>query len=147
MSKSGSRPISSRTSGGVRPFFDRGGITLYHGDSLELLPRLERGVADALITDPPYSSGGTTSAERARDPVEKYCQNSNAVGRPSFAGDMRDQRSFAFWGALWGVLARRGVACALTGRRFIGIEQSEEYCRIAKERFEAALAGRGRKAA
>lgn len=30
------------------------GITLYHGDCLEILPTLEAGSVDAVITDPPY---------------------------------------------------------------------------------------------
>ena len=29
-------------------------ITLYHGDCLEILPTLEAGIIDAVITDPPY---------------------------------------------------------------------------------------------
>jgi len=34
-----------------------------------------------------------------------------------------------------------GVACALTGRAFIGCELSEEYCEIGARRLEAALRG------
>jgi len=39
-----------------------GDCTLYHGDALEILPEL-RGVADLVVTDPPYrlTSGGTGS--------------------------------------------------------------------------------------
>lgn len=39
-----------------------GDCTLYHGDALDLLPEL-RGVADLVVTDPPYklTSGGTGS--------------------------------------------------------------------------------------
>ena len=64
---------------------------------------------DAVITDPPYCSGGTTAAERARDPGAKYCQGGNTCGRPSFGGDTRDQRSFAYWCTLWLSLSR--AAC------------------------------------
>lgn len=41
------------------PHFSRDGVTLYHGCALTLLPRL-RGVADLVVTDPPYrlTSGG-----------------------------------------------------------------------------------------
>jgi site-specific DNA-methyltransferase (adenine-specific) len=41
------------------PHFSRDGVTLYNGCALALLPRL-RGVADLVVTDPPYrlSSGG-----------------------------------------------------------------------------------------
>lgn len=90
-----------QSSGELSPYFERDGISLYHGETLQLMAQLESGIADAIITDPPYSSGGTTSAERTRDPIDKYCHNSNACGRPSFGGDARDQRSYAFWATLW----------------------------------------------
>lgn len=34
-----------------------GAIVLYHGDCLELLPLIEKGSVDAVITDPPYGIG------------------------------------------------------------------------------------------
>jgi len=34
-----------------------GDCTLYHADCLEVLPTLEAGSVDAVVTDPPYSSG------------------------------------------------------------------------------------------
>jgi site-specific DNA-methyltransferase (adenine-specific) len=36
------------------PFFDEGGITLYHGDCREILPQI---AFDLVITDPPYNVG------------------------------------------------------------------------------------------
>lgn len=246
-----------------RPYFQRGSVRLYHADALDVLPALPAASAAAVITDPPYCSGGNSAAERARDPREKYCQDGDARGRPSFGGDTRDQRSFAFWATTWLRSCRRvvrpdgyamvfsdwrqlptvsdvlqaagfvwrglivwnkgrgsraphkgyfrhqceyvawgtngacraaaggpfdgcfeqhvvradkhhltgkptevmrrliacvptgatvldpfagsgttGVACALDGRGFIGIEQSEEYCEIASRRLEAALDGK-----
>lgn len=35
----------------MTPYYDHGGITIYHGDARELLPNLG---ADLLVTDPPY---------------------------------------------------------------------------------------------
>jgi site-specific DNA-methyltransferase (adenine-specific) len=37
----------------MTPFYDDGRVTLYHGDALELMPRLGR--VDAIVTDPPYA--------------------------------------------------------------------------------------------
>jgi len=36
------------------PYYDAGGVTIYHGDALALLPLLE---CDAVLTDPPYGIG------------------------------------------------------------------------------------------
>lgn len=81
--------------------FESCGIALWEGDVLQLAPLVPPGSIDAVIADPPYCSGGTTSAERARDPSEKYCQGGNTCGRPTFTGDSRDQRSFKYWCTLW----------------------------------------------
>jgi site-specific DNA-methyltransferase (adenine-specific) len=94
---------------GLAPFWSNSAAALYEGEMLHLLPRLEPGSVDAVITDPPYSSGGTTSSERMRDPADKYCQNGHTCGRPTFAGDMRDQRSFKYWCTLWLSLARQAT--------------------------------------
>lgn len=95
------RPDQSLSLMPPEPYFEGGGISLYHGDCLALLPCLQGLQADAIITDPPYSSGGLTPAERSRDPVDKYCHGGNALGRPTFSGDSRDQRSYALWSTLW----------------------------------------------
>jgi len=38
----------------MQPYYDRKGITVYHGDCLEVLPTLEAGSVDCVFTDPPY---------------------------------------------------------------------------------------------
>ncbi|SEJ60501.1 site-specific DNA-methyltransferase (adenine-specific) [Propionispira arboris] len=70
------------------------------GDSLEILRQLPDNYVDAVITDPPYSSGGMTAAERSKDPTEKY-EQSKLVHRPTFYGDTKDQRSWLHWCNLW----------------------------------------------
>lgn len=94
-------PVAQLEARGWTPYFARNGVALYHADGLDLLPDLPAESFDALITDPPYCSGGTQAAERQRDPAEKYCQAGDTKGRPSFAGDHLDQRSFEFWATLW----------------------------------------------
>lgn len=39
-------------------------VTLYHGDCLEILPTLAAGSIDAVVTDPPYCSGGYLEAQK-----------------------------------------------------------------------------------
>lgn len=80
---------------------DDGTVMLYLGDSLEVLPRLGEGSVDAVITDPPYSSGGFTRSDRTADPSEKYVQTGTDIIRASFSGDNRDGRSWCYWSALW----------------------------------------------
>lgn len=72
---------------------------LYQGDCLKLLPTLPDESVDAVITDPPYSSGGLSSSARAAMPSKKYTDNSNLY--PDFYGDNKDQRAYLHWCALW----------------------------------------------
>lgn len=44
---------------------------LLQGDALKVLPTLEAESFDALITDPPYASGGVTAVARAQGPIEE----------------------------------------------------------------------------
>lgn len=37
-----------------RPYYDQDGITIYHGDCRDILPALEPGSVDLVLTDPPY---------------------------------------------------------------------------------------------
>jgi site-specific DNA-methyltransferase (adenine-specific) len=49
----------------IKPYYQRDGITLYHGDCRKLLPEVDAPVADCVIADPPY---GETSLEWDRWP-------------------------------------------------------------------------------
>ena len=42
---------------------------ILHGDTLKLVQSFQPGVFDAIITDPPYASGGTRQNERNRTAV------------------------------------------------------------------------------
>ena len=37
------------------PYYEQDGITIYHGDCREILPLIEPGSIDLVLTDPPYS--------------------------------------------------------------------------------------------
>ncbi|MEM1043511.1 MAG: DNA methyltransferase [Bacteroidota bacterium] len=80
-------------------------VSIDHAEALDWLRSLKPGSVDAVVTDPPYSSGGLHRSDRAARPEAKYAQNGDAIGRPSFSGDNRDQRSWAAWAALWLMMA------------------------------------------
>ena len=75
---------------------------LHFGDCLNVLPRLKGGSIDAIITDPPYSSGGAYRADRTQTTDKKY-QHTAETNRSyaTFSGDNRDQRSFEKWCYMW----------------------------------------------
>ncbi len=70
-------------------------------DALAVLADLPDGSIDAVITDPPYSSGGLYRSDRNRSTDTKYTQQKSRGQRPDFTGDNRDQRSFCYWCSLW----------------------------------------------
>lgn len=76
-----------------------GDATLYLGDCLEILPTL--GKVDAVVTDPPYSSGGQFRGDRNQRTSVKYINSDSQGFREEFTGDNRDQRAFLAWSALW----------------------------------------------
>lgn len=77
-----------------------------HGDSLLVLRDLPAESVDAVITDPPYSSGGQFRGDRAAESSEKYACDDMTGSRsmfriPEVEGDSRDQRAFLAWCSLW----------------------------------------------
>ncbi len=74
---------------------------IYTGDSLRLLAGLPSNSFDGLITDPPYSSGGQFRSDRVLQTNLKYAVTGTVKTYPTFEGDSRDQRSYAFWCSLW----------------------------------------------
>ena len=96
-----------------------GNATLYLGDCLEVIPALVD--VDAVITDPPYSSGGQFRSDRAAPPSTKYVNSGNGF-RQDFSGDNRDQRAFLTWSSIWFSMLLRAskpgaVVCAFTDWR------------------------------
>lgn len=83
------------------PFWKNETATLYHRDSLAILRDMPSGFADAVVTDPPYSSGGFTRADRNMATSDKYQLGDVQKKHAEFFGDNRDQRSFLAWCSLW----------------------------------------------
>lgn len=99
-------------------------VTLYCGEALDVLRMLPDDSVDAVICDPPYSSGGMFRSDRVQGTVTKYVTGGGAAEERSvhFSGDSRDQRGYAYWSALWMNQARRltrtgGVLIAFTDWR------------------------------
>jgi len=86
-----------------------GRVVLHCGDCLTLLPGLEAESVDAIVTDPPYSSGGMVRGDRMMRTRTKYQSTSAEIEHPDFAGDNRDQRGFHAWAALWLLHCRAAV--------------------------------------
>ena len=76
---------------------------------LELLPFFEPNTFDALITDPPYSSGGKTTQQRQQNTGKKYTSRDANKQLPNFEGDQKDQRSWTMWMYHWLEDARKLV--------------------------------------
>ena len=88
----------------IEPYYRDASVAIYHGDCLQLLHEFD-GIG-AVVTDPPYSSGGAFRGDRSVSVVEKYVQSGTMTYRPDFAGDNRDQRSFLVWCGMWMNAAR-----------------------------------------
>lgn len=73
---------------------------ILHGDALKLLGGFAPGTFDAVITDPPYASGGRTQAEKNKSTAKKYSSMGDHAP-PPFDGDAKDQRSWTRWAAEW----------------------------------------------
>lgn len=97
-------------------------IDLRLGDCLEILPTLPTASVDAVITDPPYSSGGQFRGDRLAPTRDKYVNTEDKGNHSDFSGDNRDQRAYLYWSALWLSQAMRvtkpgGVICVFTDWR------------------------------
>lgn len=98
-------PPSLNMQDGPRPYYSDERATLYRADALAILRELPAASVDALITDPPYSSGGMVRGDRMGSQASKYI-GSGPDGKTSrtfveFTGDTRDQRAYGYWCALW----------------------------------------------
>lgn len=68
----------------MKPYYVDDAVTLYHGDSLEILPTIAAGSVDAVVTDPPYVIGAVSAGNMG-----------------SKAGGWADMMNSALWFAEW----------------------------------------------
>ena len=85
------------------------GWSVHVGDSLRILTEWEGPAFAGVVTDPPYSSGGQTRADRTMRTRTKYLNSDspNQHTLEDFDGDNRDQRSWLVWMSIWLDAARR----------------------------------------
>lgn len=93
----------------MTPYYESGGVRIYHGESLQVLAELKGEDCGALLTDPPYSSGGAFRGDRMASTTMKYVNSDTHAYRGEFAGDNRDQRAYFAWLSL--VMAGAAMAC------------------------------------
>ena len=74
---------------------------IVEGFCLQTVGTLPEASVDAVITDPPYSSGGFTRDEKSREVAAKYQKTGTRRAYPTFSGDAHDQRSHLVWSVLW----------------------------------------------
>lgn len=108
----------------VKTIYKSGKQKLIQGDALEVLPKLcRRGEKfHAVITDPPYSSGGLHMSTRAASTSSKYQSSDAKKKHPDFLGDNRDQRSYLAWSTMWlsychELIVDRGIVCLFSDWR------------------------------
>ena len=88
------------------------GMAIYQGEALSILRRLPMDSVDAVITDPPYSTGGMTLASRQADPASKYQSSGTKKTYPPMLGDTRDHLGD---NVAFRMLAGSEGRCALAG--------------------------------
>lgn len=82
---------------------------ILHGDVLSMLRSFPNDYFDGVITDPPYSSGGRSTADRQKSTANKYTSTKEKCSIKNFEGDNKDQRSWTNWCAEWLKECRRVV--------------------------------------
>jgi site-specific DNA-methyltransferase (adenine-specific) len=94
---------------------DCGRVRLFCGDVLDVAGLPDLPEVGAVVTDPPYSSGGMFRGDRTGAPGRKYSRihGDHKEGPPTiFGGDNKDQWSHTLWSSAWMGAARE--LCAPT---------------------------------
>lgn len=81
----------------IEPYYQdsAAGVTIYHGDALDVMSGLPEASIDAVITDPPYCSGAISEANRVRSIGQGL--RSETIGRFGwFVGDNMGTAGLAF---------------------------------------------------
>lgn len=74
---------------------------IIEGNCIDIMQKIPDQTIDAIITDPPYCSGGRSINARQQKTTQKY--ENHQMGRPDFVGDAKDSRSWFRW--MWAIIA------------------------------------------
>lgn len=96
---------------GHPPFYESPAVTLYRADCMDILPALESDIFDAVVTDPPYSSGGRNQAT-ARNTVAKAGDTLCRDNDEWFLGDNMGVDTYVRW---MRQIARECLRCVAHG--------------------------------
>ncbi len=133
----------------ARPYYQTEKITLYHGDSREILPQLQPGTFDLVLTDPPYLVAYSGRWGNDWEPIEGDSDSSWVL--PIYANIFRLMRPNAlcltFYGwpqaetflSAWRFVGLRPVSVFVLVKRRIGLgyftrAQHEQAYLLAKGR-------------
>lgn len=112
----------------IQPYYQDEAVTLYCGEALRVLSEIPDASVDAVITDPPYSSGGMMRGDRMQDVKLKYVQtgSSSHDNLEGFSGDSRDGFGYWFWTSVWlgecmRILQPGGIAALFTDWRQLAV--------------------------
>lgn len=115
------------------------GWSILHGDTLQIIRAFKPQVFDALITDPPYASGGWKASEKNRTTNQKYSSMDKDNALPDFDGDQKDQRSWTRWMAEWAFpTPEKSVSPVLPSACLLIGDVSKHYRRSAVGRVDLA---------
>lgn len=87
----------------MKPYYDDGVITIWHGDCLEVMADIADHSVDTVLTDPPYSSGGRRENARSlRTAMTRAEEDENWI-----RGDAMSTNGFVYMMRLCGLQWRR----------------------------------------
>lgn len=103
-------------------------VSLYEGDAFDFLRSLESNSVDAVLTDPPYCSGGQFPDRMKQSTTARYVLNGTKRQYPEFLGEHRSMRGHLLWCVEWLRMAWRitrpgGVAMLFCDRRRIALTE------------------------
>lgn len=108
----------------TEPYYSDELVTIHHGDALDVLGDLPPGVADAVLTDPPYSSGGRRENARSlRKSMIRRTEDDDWI-----AGDSMSTAGFVW---LMRAVANRSKSALKVGGHFLSFIDWRMYPNLA----------------